>query len=454
MVLAVPLAVQNVIGFSLSIISQAFAGQLGAHSLSAVVLASSFFNVTGLSIALGLSAGLDTLCGQAYGAQHYKLLGLYLQRGVLVCWAACLPIAWFMLDTQPALLWLGQHVEIAADAAMYMRAIIPSLFLVSLQECLRKYLVTQGVVRPAMILTGLEVLMAPFFNWYFIYGCNMGLAGAAAALNASHATGCLALLVYVALRASGYFLEEGGKARQTWPGFSLSALRGWGTYLRYGLPSAIMICVEWWAFEVIVLGAGLLPNAQEALSVMGISMATTSWTYMLPLGLASALNTSISNALGAGDPARAARLTRAGITMAVVLQALVVLAVMLGGRGIAWLFCRDEAVIQLTLTVIPIVAIMCFCDGLNANLAAVLRGSGRQIMGAAINIAGYWGVGVPLAVALAFKAGLGVIGFELGIGVAGMLQAIIFGFIVSRWNWAAEVARAKVLIAQQASFAH
>lgn len=47
--------------------------------------------------------------------------------------------------------------------------------------------------------------------------------------------------------------------------------------------------------------AGLLPDASVALSTMGICLNINAWMYMLPLGLGQAVNTSISNALGAGE---------------------------------------------------------------------------------------------------------------------------------------------------------
>jgi hypothetical protein len=40
-------------------------------ALSAVVLSSSLFNVTGISITIGLASAMDTLCGQVgWGAVH------------------------------------------------------------------------------------------------------------------------------------------------------------------------------------------------------------------------------------------------------------------------------------------------------------------------------------------------------------------------------------------------
>jgi MATE family multidrug resistance protein len=36
------------------------------------------------------------------------------------------------------------------------------------------------------------------------------------------------------------------------------SLRGWSEYLKVSLPSTIMICSEWWAFEVITVIAGTI----------------------------------------------------------------------------------------------------------------------------------------------------------------------------------------------------
>jgi MATE family multidrug resistance protein len=55
-----------------------------------------------------------------------------------------------------------------------------------------------------------------------------------------------------------------------------------------------------WYVQVVILMAGLLPDAEVALSTMGICLNVNAWMYMLPLGLGQAVNTSISNALGAG----------------------------------------------------------------------------------------------------------------------------------------------------------
>lgn len=68
--LAAPLVLQNVFGYSLSIVSAAFIGHLNDPVvLSSTVLAGSIYNITGYSLIIGLSGGMETLCGQVRACQ-------------------------------------------------------------------------------------------------------------------------------------------------------------------------------------------------------------------------------------------------------------------------------------------------------------------------------------------------------------------------------------------------
>ena len=63
--LSAPIIEQNVLQYSLVVISIAFVGHLGDPTImSGAVLAGSFFNVSGYSVLIGLAGAMDTLCGQ------------------------------------------------------------------------------------------------------------------------------------------------------------------------------------------------------------------------------------------------------------------------------------------------------------------------------------------------------------------------------------------------------
>ena len=59
---------------------------------------------------------METLCGQAYGAKDYKTLGDVLQRALLVCWVACVPVALLWSQSTALMVAVGQDPAIAAKA--------------------------------------------------------------------------------------------------------------------------------------------------------------------------------------------------------------------------------------------------------------------------------------------------------------------------------------------------
>ena len=53
-------------------------------------------------------------------------------------------------------------------------------------------------------------------------------------------------------------------------------------------PSTAACFLEWGLYEGLILVVGLLPNAQEAVAAMGITLNTTTITFCISLGFAGA----------------------------------------------------------------------------------------------------------------------------------------------------------------------
>ncbi|CAN1289733.1 Protein DETOXIFICATION 48 [Linum perenne] len=79
-------------------ISMLFLGYLGELELAGGSLSIGFANITGYSVISGLAMGMEPICGQAYGAKQMKLLGLTLQRTVLLLLTASIPISIIWLN--------------------------------------------------------------------------------------------------------------------------------------------------------------------------------------------------------------------------------------------------------------------------------------------------------------------------------------------------------------------
>lgn len=88
-----------------------------------------------------------------------------------------------------------------------------------------------------------------------------------------------------------------------------------------------------------------------------------------------------------------------------------------------------------------------FGDGMNATIGGVLRGAGRQELGALLNLASYWGVGLPTAYLLAHTLGWGLRGLWAGLVTCTSLQGVVMLAVLARFRWRAEAERAVELAA-------
>eukprot|EP00775_Hariotina_reticulata_P009063 gene9063-9233_t len=446
--MAGPLFVQNVLSYSTSAVAVGFVGHLqDPVLLSSAVLANSLYNVTGLSLMSGLSAGMETLCGQAYGAGTYKALGLVLQRALLILWLVCAPICVLWSYAEPLLLALGQQPAVARGAAMYLRLITPSLFSTALLQCLTRYLLAQRIVLPGMVVSVFTSVLCPLFNGLLVFRFKLGLAGAALAFMLTQVSSALLLMAYTIWRDASMAAKDDPHA--TWQKPSLAMFSGWGRYLSYGVPAAVMICMEWWAYEVVIFMSGTTHNAEVAVGVMGVAFQCSAMAYMAGLAYGSSCNTRVSNELGAGNAAAAKLSCFTSVALVVIIQGCLALACWLAGRQIIQLLTNSDAVIQLTMGLLPVLLPTFVSDAINCVCMSVLRAAGRQGLGAALNIVAYWGVGVPLSALFGLHLGMGVNGFWLGLLLTASSQAVVQLLVLTRFDWEEEVRRAAELVAKE-----
>ncbi|KAK4735222.1 hypothetical protein R3W88_009483 [Solanum pinnatisectum] len=260
--LAGPLVLVSFLQYFLQMISIMFVGRLGELSLSSATLASSFTGVTGFSFMMGMGSALETLCGQAYGAKQYHILGIHMQRGMLVLMAISIPISIIWAFAGYIFAICGQDMEISVHAGLYARWLIPSIFPYGLLQCQLRFLQTQSRLKPLVISISFTSLIHVLLCWTLVFRLGMGIKGAALCNAISYWINVLILALYIRFASS---------CKETWTGFSKEGARNLLSFLSLAIPSALMVCLEQWAYEFMVLMSGLLPNPKLETSMMAIS---------------------------------------------------------------------------------------------------------------------------------------------------------------------------------------
>ncbi|KAL0025444.1 hypothetical protein WJX77_000331 [Trebouxia sp. C0004] len=409
-----------------------FVGHLGPAELAAAALGGSFTNVIGLGILAGLVGGMSTLCGQAYGAKNYMLVGLVYQRALLIVFLAAVPLATVLLFARPLLVLGGQTTEVAEMTSAYIRWNLPTIFGYGAFVCTTRYLVCQGIVRPQVVSSATALLLHPIVNWICIYGLGMGYVGAALASSISTWLQFLLLVVYIR------FFKKG---ESTWPGWSCDCLKDWWPYIKLAAP-CVLLASEWWALEIAIMMGGLLPDAALQLSAMAIYNSTNDLCFMVSSGMAVAVSTRVSNELGAGNPEAAQHVCNLGLSLVLAATCCLSLPILIFRHQWGSLFTSDPHLISVIGSVLVVLAFFVIFDGLSVALGGVVRGTGKQAVAAPCTVASYYLLGLPAAVALAFSLKLGVQGLCLGMLLGAAATDASFYLLMWRTDWRLEADKA------------
>ncbi|KAI0496685.1 hypothetical protein KFK09_023009 [Dendrobium nobile] len=433
MCLAMPLTVANFLMFALQFVSIMLVGHISHEKLAGASIAISFVNSLGFSVLMGASSALDTLCGQSFGAQNYKMVGLYLQRAMVICVLISIPLAFGTAFSGRFLILLRQVPEISMAAESYARLMIPSLFAFGLIQCILKFLQAQKMVLPIMFSSGITAIIHVINCWFFTYKTGLGYRGAALSVSISYWLNLLLLVLYVFLSPS---------CKSTWTGFSREAFHGLWDFLKLGIPSTLMVCFQNWQFELLLLLAGLLKNPELQTSLMSISQNISSLVYAIPLGLSGAVSTRISNELGAQNPG-AAVLAILTAAVAIIIEGLAVGFGMIGGRNL-WghLYTKEREVVNAVAVMIPWIALSHCIDGFQCALLGTIRGSGRQKMGVFVCLGSYYLVGIPASILLGFDFHMDVKGLWIGNICAIFVQDAVLLIMTVLTNWEKQVMKA------------
>ncbi|KAF8651640.1 hypothetical protein HU200_063149 [Digitaria exilis] len=435
--LALPMILTGLLLYLRSMISMLFLGRLGGLALAGGSLAIGFANITGYSVLSGLAMGMEPICGQAFGAGHYSLLGVTMQRTVLLLIAASVPIAGLWMHMRPLLVLCGQDAAIAAAAETYILASLPDLALQAFIHPVRIYLRAQSINLPLTVCAALAIAIHLPINYALVTVLGLGIKGVAFASVLANLNLLLFLLAYILFR----------RVHRRTGGFALSreSFRGWGELVSLALPSCVSVCLEWWWYEIMILLCGLLLNPQATVASMGILIQTTSLIYIFPSSLSLGVSTRVSNELGAGRPEEASRAATVGLALGFAFGVFASAFAFLV-RGVwASMFTADPAIVALTASVLPILGLCELGNCPQTTGCGVLRGSARPKDAASINLRSFYLVGTPVALVLAFWFHYDFKGLWLGLLAAQGTCMVRMLLVIGGTDWASEAKRSRQL---------
>nr|XP_033778460.1 multidrug and toxin extrusion protein 1-like isoform X2 [Geotrypetes seraphini] len=422
--LAGPLFLSQLMTFMINVVSSIFCGHLGKVELDAVTLATSVIVVIGISVGTGLASACDTLISQTFGSKNLKRVGVILQRGILIQLLFCFPCWAVFLNTGQILALFRQDPAVIRLTQAYVMIFIPALPAAFLYQLETRYLLNQGIIWPQIITSSVANIINAVVNYVLLYQMHLGVVGSAWANTISQFSQALLLFMYIRVRKLHV---------KTWGGWSWECLQEWGSYIGLAVPSMLMLCIEWWTYEIGTFLTGLISVVE--LGAQSVMYQVVGVIYMVPYGFSIAASVQVGNALGAGNVEQAKKCATSALLVTASFTILDSILLAALKDVVAYIFTSDNDIIALVARVMPIYiffhlfeAVACVCGG-------VLRGAGKQRIGALVNAIGYYIIGLPIAISLIFAAKLGIIGLWYGMIACGFFPAIVFVVYILRINW-------------------
>ncbi|XP_027368567.1 protein DETOXIFICATION 41-like [Abrus precatorius] len=423
----------SIFNYMLSFVTLMFTGHLGSVELAGASVASVGIQGLAYGIMLGMASAIQTVCGQAYGAKKHAAMSIILQRAIILHVGAAVILSFLYWYSGAFLKAIGQSESIAEQGQVFARGLILQLYAFTISCPMQRFLQAQNIVNPLAYMAVGVFLLHVLLNWVVIFVLGYGLLGAALTLSFSW---------WLLVLLNGLYILLSPRCKETWTGFSVKAFKGIWPYFKLTVTSAVMLCLEIWYSQGLVIISGLLPNPTIALDSISVCMNYLNWDINFMLGLSAAASVRVSNELGAAHP-RVAKFSVFIVNGTSILVSMVFCAIILIFRvSLSELFTSDYQVIEAVSNLTPLLVISVFLNGIQPILSGVAIGSGWQAIVAYVNLACYYVIGLTIGCVLGFKTSLGVTGIWCGMVLGVLIQTITLIILTARTNWGVEVEKA------------
>ncbi|KAL6858839.1 hypothetical protein ACP4OV_017841 [Aristida adscensionis] len=427
-----PAIFQRIALFGINVVSQCFIGHIGDLELAAFAIASVVVAGFNFGFFLGMASALETLCGQAFGAKKYHMLGVYLQRSLIALFLFAIILTPTYIFMEDLLLLIGQSPKLARLAGQMSLWLIPQHFAMAMQVPVTRFLQSQLKNWVTAVTTGVALVVHVAVTYLLVQRLQLGIVGAVVAADLSWWLVVLGQFLYVV----------GGGCPLSWRGFSMEAFSDFWEFIKLSFASGVMLCLEVWYYRVLVLLTGYLKNAEIAVDALSICLTINGWEIMVPLGFLAATGVRVANELGAGSGKGARFAIVVSVTTSVAIGLVFWCLILYYKHRIALLFTSSAIVLDAVHSLSVLLAFTVLLNSVQPVLSGVAVGSGWQAVVAYVNIGSYYLVGVPLGVILGWPLGFGVGGIWSGMIGGTVVQTVILAYLTARCDWDEEAKKA------------
>ena len=413
LILSIPLFIGNLGHTLIGATDVLVVAKYNIDALAAISIANSILFtifILGIGIVCAVSILLSNMRGAGQKTKKYLLSTLFFScLAALFFTIVCYCTKFFVAE-------MGFEAHIVPYIEQYIAIVSFSMLGMFLFEGIKQFLQSYEIVNFPNALLLFSVVLNLIFDVAFVFGFgfipSLGSQGAAIATTLVRSLMGLTMLIYI-------FRFIDFKAP-----IDFSYMK---QIVRIGTPIGLALLLEFLAFNIITI----LVGRESALlaAVHSILVTISSATFMFPLSIATATSVKVAYYYGAKKVDEIRNFIASSTIMSLGLMIIISLVLLLFPRQIISLFTDDVEVLRIILPIISVVAAYQIFDGLQVVMGGVLKGFKMTKFVSGAVLAGYWFVGMPVAVILVWKMGLSLQGYWIALAVSlcvmGVVQALM-----------------------------
>jgi multidrug resistance protein, MATE family len=429
--LAWPMVLTNLAQTAMGATDVLMLGWLGPDELAAGAIGTNIYFLL-FFIGFGLMLAIAPVLAEEIGAFKFEVRRVRqtVRHGLWLAVIVPLPIWALLWNGERLLLWTGQEPQMAALAGAYLHTLQWALMPFYGYVVLRNFVSVKERPLSAMVITICGVGFNALANWALIFG-HFGLP-AMGVQGSGLATTITSLMMFLAMAGVVTLDRKFRRYHLFGRIWRLDPAQFW-RLLKLGASIGMLLLFETALFSISGLVMGNI--GRDAVAAYAIALQIASITFMIPLGLSQAATVRVGLFYGAGQPDGIRRAGWTSFCIGTGFMACTALIMLAIPESLIGLFLdrndqKAAPVHALAVAFLAYAALFQIVDGAQSVAGGMLRGLQDTRIPLILGGIGYWGIGMPLGLWLAFEMGMQGTGIWLGLA-----SGLAFVAVTLMWRW-------------------
>ena len=380
-----PMIIGNIAQQLYSTVDSVVVGRyIGDNALAAVGSAMPILNML-LVLFIGISAGVNIMVSQYFGAQKRESLSYTIGNGLTVTAIACV----ILIAVATPL--IRPVLAILNDCANYLLISVIGI------AGMAYYNILSGIIRglgdsfSVLIYLLVATVINIVLDIYFVAVVKMGVGGVALATVIAQCISSVLSLIKLA-KMHEYF-DFGWK-------FLKPVSQYVKTMIKLGLPSGLTQAI--FSSAMIVVQSLTNQFGEQFIAANVVIMRVDGFAMMPNFSFGMALTTYAGQNVGAKLYDRVTQGAKQGTLLAVLFSAVITGAILLFGKGLMGIFTETKDLVELSYKLMQLLAVGYIAVAVTQSLSGIMRGAGDTVTPMWISLITTVFVRVPVAYGISF----------------------------------------------------